>query len=348
MKIAQVAPLYESVPPKLYGGTERVVHYLTEELRRLGHDVTLYASGDSRTSARLRPICGRALRLENGPLPCPLAPHVLQAEIIGQEARSYDVVHSHADFLLFPQIRYKRVPAITTMHGRLDMPDMYALFREFTDMRLISISDAQRAPLPFAWWMATVHHGLPPELYIPREEHGTYLAFLGRVSPEKGLPRAIQIAKRAGLPLRVAAKIDPVDKKYFDQAIKPLLKLSHVEFIGEIGEEQKSEFLGNALAVLFPINWPEPFGLVMIEAMACGTPVIAFQGGSVPEIITDGVTGFIVKDLKAAAEAVQRIPALSRRKCREIFEERFSVRRMCADYLKVYEQVVAEARPRAA
>lgn len=342
MKIAQVAPLHESVPPSLYGGTERVVHYLTEELVRQGHDVTLYASGDSQTSARLKPICDKSLRLESNAMSCPLAFHTLQAEIVAQEAEQYDVVHSHADFLLFPLIRQNRMSAITTMHGRLDMPDLYPLFREFRDMRLVSISDAQRAPMPWASWTATVHHGLPERFYVPYEGKGEYLAFLGRVSPEKGLERAIEIARLARLPLKVAAKVDVADQKYFDSVIEPLLHQPHVEFIGEIGDDHKCEFLSKAIALLFPINWPEPFGLVMIESLACGTPVIAFPCGSVREILQDGVTGFLVKDVEAAVEAIQRIPTLSRTRCREVFEKRFSARRMCQDYLKVYERV-AEA-----
>jgi glycosyltransferase involved in cell wall biosynthesis len=342
MRIAQIAPLYESVPPHLYGGTERVVSYLTEELVRRGHEVTLYASGDSKTAGRLRPICKRALRLERRPLPCPLAPHVLEAEVVAQEASHFEIVHSHADFLLFPQIRAGAIPAINTLHGRLDMPDMFPLFREFSDMRLVSISDAQRRPMSWANWTATVHHGLPEDLYIPGEGKGGYLAFLGRVSPEKGLGCAIEIAKRAGMQLRIGAKVDCADEKYFDQVIKPLLNQGHVEFLGEIGEHDKSDFLGNAHAMLFPISWPEPFGLVMIESMACGTPVIAFPHGSVCEIVQDGVTGVVVKDVEAAAEAVNRIPRISRSRCRAVFEERFSARRMCDDYLKVYERVIEE------
>jgi glycosyltransferase involved in cell wall biosynthesis len=267
---------------------------------------------------------------------------VLQAEVVAREAAEFDIVHSHADFLLFPHIRHRAIPAITTLHGRLDMPDMFSLFREFSDMRLVSISEAQRNPMPWASWTATVYHGIPESLYVPQHGQGDYLAFLGRVSPEKGLPCAIEIARRAGMLLRIAAKVDPVDKEYFEQVIRPLLNQPHIEFLGEISEDQKSEFLGDARAVLFPINWPEPFGLVMIESLACGTPVIAFPRGSVEEIVQDGVTGFVVKNVEAAAEAVKRIPQISRSRCRTIFEERFSVRRMCDDYLKVYEQVIEE------
>lgn len=348
VKIAQVAPLYESVPPQLYGGTERVVSYLTEELVRQGHDVTLFASADSRTAANLRAVCPKALRLEKRKFPTPLAWHVLQGELVAQEADSFDVVHSHADFLLFPHIRERRIPAITTMHGRLDIPDQYALFKEFDDMNLVSISNAQRAPMPWANWIATVHHGLPEDSYRPKESKGDYLAFLGRVSPEKGLAHAIRIAKNTRMPLRIAAKVDPVDEKYYQKNIRPLLKDPQIEFLGEIGEDEKSEFLGNAAAVLFPITWPEPFGLVMIEAMACCTPVIAFPGGSVPEIIENGVTGFVVNSVKAATQAIDRIPTISRSRCREVFETRFSARRMCEDYVRVYELVAQQARAVAA
>ena len=344
VKIAQVPPLSESVPPQLYGGTERVVSYLTEELVRQGHDVTLFASADSKTSAHLRPICPKARRLDRQERPVPLAWDVLQAEIVAQEAHKFDVIHSHADFLLFPQIRAGRIPAITTMHGRLDVPDQYPLFREFNDMRLVSISDAQRAPMPWANWVATVPHGLPEKTFTPNESKGEYLAFLGRISPEKGLPSAIRIAKMAGLPLRIAAKVDAADQKYFDRNIRALLNDPQIEFLGEIGDDQKCPFLSNAIALLFPISWPEPFGLVMIESIACGTPVIAFPGGAVTEVLEDGVTGFIVKNVKAAAEAVTRIPSISRTRCREVFEQRFSARRMCEEYLRVYEQVASQVR----
>ena len=348
MRIAQIAPLHESVPPQLYGGTERVVSYLVEELVRMGHDVTLFASGDSRTKAELRPICPKALRLAPQELPCALAWHVLQAELVAQEAHEFDIIHSHADFLPFPLFRRSRIPAISTMHGRLDIPDQLPLFREFKEMKLVSISDAQRAPMPWAHWVGTVHHGLPENLLAPGDGKGGYLAFLGRVSPEKGLAHAIRIAKLTGMKLRIAAKIDDVDQKYFDKNIRPLLKDPQLEFLGEIGEDGKGEFLGNAAATLFPIRWPEPFGLVMIESLACGTPVIAFPSGSVPEIIEDSATGFVVKNVKAAAEAVGRIPTISRSRCREVFETRFSARRMCEDYVRVYEQVAESVTQQAA
>lgn len=344
MKIAQVAPLCESVPPRLYGGTERVVSYLTEELVQQGHQVTLYASGDSVTSARLRPGCPRALRLEReSPAGC-LAQHLLQIEKVAQNAHQYDIVHFHLDYLPFSLIRGEFIPALTTLHGRQDIPSQFPLFREFDDMRLISISDAQRLPMPWASWTATVHHGLPQNLYRLGTGTGGYLAFLGRISPEKRVDRAVEIARGAGLPLRIAAKIDDADREYF-QTVRHLLDEPHVSYLNEIGEERKKQFLGNATALVFPIDWPEPFGLVMIESMACGTPVIAFRGGSVEEIIEDGVTGFIVDSVEEAIEAVSRVSSLDRRLCRAIFEERFSARRMSQDYVRLYEQLVDESKP---
>lgn len=345
MRIAQVAPLVESVPPQYYGGTERVVHYLTEELVRAGHDVTLYASGDSQTSARLRPTCDRALRLGAKHLSDPCAQHMLLTEIVAQEASEYDVLHFHVDYLPFSLIRQHKLPAISTLHGRLDIPDLFPLYREFDDMRLISISDAQRAPMEWANWQATVYHGLPEDLFEPRYHPGKHLAFIGRVSPEKRVDLAIEIARRAGMKIKIAAKIDPADKAYYE-SVRHLFDEPHVEFLGEIGEDQKGEFLGNAAAMLFPVDWPEPFGLVMIESLACGTPVIAFRRGSVPEIIEDGVTGFVVDSVEEAAEAAGRIPLIKRSVCRSEFEDRFSARRMCRDYLCVYRQVVAESRRR--
>jgi len=344
MKIAQVAPLYESVPPKLYGGTERVVSYLTEELVRMGHDVTLYASGDSSTAARLRSVSERALRLEGGKLLSPLAHHLNLIETVAQEADEYDVIHFHLDYLPFAQIRHLAIPAVTTLHGRLDIPDLCPLFREFGDMRLISISDAQRTPMTWASWLATVYHGLPEDLHEPTFSRGEYLAFLGRISPEKRVDRAIEIAHQVGVPLRVAAKIDEADRSYFDSEISDLLVNSEVEFVGEIGEKDKTEFLGGAAALLFPIDWPEPFGLVMIEAMACGTPVIAFRGGSVAEIVEDGVTGFIVESVEEAVEAWGRITSLDRRTCHQRFLERFTSRRMCERYVAAYERMIWEKR----
>ena len=344
MKIAQVAPLYESVPPKLYGGTERVVSYLTEELVKMGHDVTLYASGDSCTAARLRSVCDRALRLEGGRLLSPLAHHLNLIETVAQEADEYDLIHFHLDYLSFSQVRRLEIPAVTTLHGRLDIPDLYPLFREFDDMRLISISDAQRAPMPWASWLATVYHGLPEDLHEPNLNGGDYLAFLGRISPEKRVDRAIEIAHQVRMPLRVAAKIDEADRSYFDTEISDLLVDSDVEFVGEIGEKDKSEFLGNAAALLFPIDWPEPFGLVMIEAMSCGTPVIAFRGGSVAEIIDEGVTGFIVESVEQAVEAWGKVSSLDRRAVHQRFLERFTSRHMCEKYLEAYEQAIWEKK----
>lgn len=345
MRIAQVAPLHESVPPQLYGGTERVVSYLTEELVRAGHDVTLYASGDSRTSARLRSTCKRALRLSSESLCDSLAHHYLLAEIVAQEASSYDILHFHMNYIPFSLIRHLKLPAVTTLHGRLDIPDLFPLFREFDDMRLISISDAQRAPLKGTKWQATVYHGLPDDMLHPCFEPGSYLAFLGRISPEKRVDHAIEIARRAGMKIRVAAKVDPADRAYYE-SLRHLLDQPHVEYLGEIGEDRKGEFLSNAAALLFPVDWPEPFGLVMIESLACGTPVIAFRRGSVPEIIEDGVTGFVVGNVEEAAEACRRIPQIKRDVCRAEFERRFSVRRMCQDYIQVYREVLAESTRR--
>lgn len=343
MRIAQVSPLDESVPPKLYGGTERVVSYLTEELVRQGHDVTLYASGDSVTSARLRATCARGLRLEGRTSIGSLAQHLLQLETVMQEAEQYDIIHSHVDILSFPLIRRQPTPAITTLHGRLDIPKQFPLFREFDDMNLVSISNAQRRPMPWASWIQTVHHGLPSDLYHPEERPGKYLAFLGRVSPEKRVDRAVAIAKKAGIPLRIAAKVDPADQEYFNTKIRKLLDDPLVEFVGEIGERDKGSFLRNALALVFPIDWPEPFGLVMIESMACGTPVIAFRGGSVGEVLEDGVTGYIVESIEEAAKAACRVDAIDRKACRRRFEVRFSAQRMAFDYVDAYERVIEES-----
>ena len=321
MRIAQVAPLYESVPPKLYGGTERIVSWLTEELVRLGHDVTLFASGDSMTTARLIPACPKSLRL-NPQCVDQLAHHVNMLEHVFRERDNFDLVHFHVDYLHFPLTRRARLANVTTLHGRLDIPDLAPLYRTFSDAPVVSISDAQRGPLPWANWQATVHHGLPQDSLAFCANPGQYLAFLGRTSPEKGLDRAIQIAKRVGMPLKIAAKIDRADQQYFEAVIKPLLADRLVEFIGEIGYSGKNAFLGNAAALLFPINWPEPFGIVMIEAMACGTPVVAYPFGSVPEVIENGVTGFLVRDVESAARAVENIGKIARTKCRQAFEER--------------------------
>lgn len=339
MKIAQVAPLYESVPPRLYGGTERVVSYLTDQCVQLGHDVTLFASGDSITQAQLRPVCPHALRLEGGKIIDPLAHHIRMLEMVAQEAGNFDVIHFHVDYLHFPITRRQKIAAITTLHGRQDIPDVHPLYREFAEMPLVSISAAQRDPMPWANWVATVHHGLPRQLYRLQESQGKYLAFLGRISPEKRVDRAIEIAMRTGIPIRIAAKVDRADREYFDANIRRLLDHPLVEYIGEIGESEKQEFLGNAYALLFPIDWPEPFGLVIIEAMACGTPVIAWRNGSVPEIVDQGITGYIVNSLDEAARAVRSVESLDRRLCRTVFEQRFSATRMASDYLAVYQRL---------
>ena len=340
MRIAQVAPLCESVPPQLYGGTERVVAFLTDELVRLGHDVTLFASGDSHTSATLMPACPEALRL-GGQSRDDLAPHVLMLEHVAQRADEFDVVHFHIAQVHLPIARRLPVAHVTTMHGRLDLPELRPLYREFNDIPVVSISDAQRASLPEALWTGTVYHGLPPDLLEFHPEAGTYLAFLGRVSPEKRVDRAIDIAIACGWPLRIAAKVDPVDSAYFERDIRPRLDHPLIEFVGEIGDTEKDDFLGRAKALLFPIDWPEPFGLVMIEALACGVPVVAFRGGSVGEVIEHGTTGFVVDSLDDAIHATQRIDTLDRHACREAFERRFSAPRMAADYLEIYREMMA-------
>lgn len=341
MRIAQVAPLIESVPPSLYGGTERVVGLLVNELVRLGHDVTLFATGDSRTDAELVPVCPTGLRQAN----CryPLSLHMVMIDRVARRAEEFDLIHFHIGELHFPIARRLPVPHVTTLHGRLDLPELKPLFHEFNDLPVVSISDAQRAPLPDACWVGTVHHGLPLDMLEFHPGPGEYLAFLGRISPEKRVDRAIAIATACGWPLRIAAKVDPADADYFQQEIRPLLANPLVEFIGEIGETQKGEFLGRAKALLFPIDWPEPFGLVMIEAMACGVPVIAFRGGSVPEIIDDGVTGFVVDTLDEAVQAVRRVHLLDRSRCRATFERRFGVTRMASDYVQIYNELVARA-----
>jgi glycosyltransferase involved in cell wall biosynthesis len=339
MRIAQVAPLIESVPPKLYGGTERVVANLVDELVRQGHRVTLFASGDSRTSARLVPACPQALRLAR----CQdaVAPHMLELEQVLQRCDEFDVVHFHVAPLHFPIARRCCPANLTTLHGRLDLPELQPVFDAFSDLPCVSISDAQRAPLPQANWIGTVPHGLPPNLLRFEPRPGSYLAFLGRVSPEKRLDRAIAIARASRWPLRVAAKVDPADAAYFKREIEPLLADPLVDFVGEIGEAEKGAFLGNAAALLFPIDWPEPFGLVMIEALACGTPVIAFRGGSVPEVVEDGLSGFVVGSVEEAAGAVARLGRLDRRACRQQFEARFTVSRMAAHYVELYADVIA-------
>ncbi|QGZ55152.1 glycosyltransferase family 4 protein [Paraburkholderia acidiphila] len=342
MRIAQIAPLHEAVPPKLYGGTERVVSYLTEALVEQGHDVTLFASGDSITSAKLEAFWPQALRLDPT-IRDVMAPHMLLLEEVRRRADEFDVLHFHIDYYPFSLFARQPVPFVTTMHGRLDLPELQPVFNAFNDVPVVSISDNQRIPLQQANWQQTVYHGLPEDVLtpIPNVEPG-YLAFLGRVSPEKGLDRAIRIAGQAGMKLKVAAKIDKADRAYYEEVIKPLMALPHVEYIGEIGEHEKREFLGNAHALVFPIDWPEPFGLVMIEAMACGTPVIAFKRGSVPEVIENGVSGFVVEDEISAVAAVKRLPTLSREKVRAAFESRFSSKVMARNYVAVYEELLRQ------
>jgi glycosyltransferase involved in cell wall biosynthesis len=347
MRIAQIAPLTEAVPPKLYGGTERVISWLTEELVALGHDVTLFASGDSVTAARLEAMWPRALRLD-GSVRDPNALHITMLERIRERHGEFDILHFHLDYYPFSLFSRQPTPFLATMHGRLDLPEHQPMFSVFPRVPVVSISDSQRRPVPHARWIRTIHHGLPTDLLRPQPAKPSYLGFLGRISPEKGLPRAVRIAKRCGLPLKIAAKVDAADHDYFEDEIRPLLDDPLVEFVGEIGDADKPRFLSGAMALLVPIEWPEPFGLVMIEAMACGTPVIAFNRGSVPEVIEDGVTGFIVEDEISAVGSVHRLGELSRRAIRQRFEERFTARRMAKDYLEAYRGLLSgeAARPR--
>jgi glycosyltransferase involved in cell wall biosynthesis len=349
LRIAQISPLTEAVPPKLYGGTERVISWLAEELVALGHKVTLFASGDSVTSARLEPMWPTALRLD-GSVRDPNALHMSMIEQIAQRAREFDLLHFHLDYYPFSVMSRQSTPFLTTLHGRLDLPEHEPVFSTFPNVPLVSISNAQRRPAPNANWIGTVYHGMPEDLLSPVPADPSYLAFLGRISPEKRVDRAIHIAERCGLPLKIAAKVDAVDQDYFEEMIKPLLAKPNVEFIGEITDAQKSEFLSNAFALLVPIDWPEPFGLVMIEAMACGAPVIAFNRGAVSELIEDGVTGFVVEDETSAVGALRHLSRLSRTVIRKRFEERFTARRMARDYLAVYRDLVGAAalRPRIA
>ena len=339
MRIAQVSPLYESCPPQLYGGTERVVSHLTEELVRQGHKVTLFASGDSQTDAILRAPCDRALRLSSK---CkdPLVYHFISLNRVARSADAFDIIHFHTDYLHFPLFAQRWRKTLTTMHGRLDLPDLPPVLREFAMMPLVSISTAQRAPMPWANWYGTVYHGLPRNLYAAGSGDGGYLAFIGRICPEKRPDWAIEIARRAGLPLTIAAKVDKADRIYYRTRIKPLLKDPLVEFVGEIGDSDKGAFLSDAIALLFPIDWPEPFGLVLIEAMANGTPVIAFGRGSVPEIIDHGITGFIVDSVDEAVAAIPLAKALDRGAIRRRFEEQFSVERMARGYVALYGEVL--------
>jgi glycosyltransferase involved in cell wall biosynthesis len=344
MKIAQISPLMEAVPPKLYGGTERIVAYVADELTTMGHDVTLFASGDSTTTAKLEAVWPRALRLDQTVRDY-LAPHLIMLQAIAQRAAEFDIIHSHVDYIGYPVLQQTGVPFVTTLHGRLDLPELRPLYKAFDDVPVVSISDSQREPLPHANYVATVHHGIPERLLTPGFGAGGYLAFIGRISPEKAPDAAVRIAAEAGMKLKIAAKVDAVDQEYFGAHIEPLLKRPDVEYIGEINDAEKSAFLGNAAGLIFPIAWREPFGLAMIEAMACGTPVIALRRGSVPEVIDHGVTGFIVDDEAQAAAAARRLHELDRARVRRVFDARFTVRRMAEDYLNIYRRLIAREQP---
>jgi glycosyltransferase involved in cell wall biosynthesis len=344
MRIAQIAPLFEAVPPRLYGGTERVVYWLTEELVSMGHDVTLFASGDSVTSAKLAAMRPEAIRLDPNVKDW-VSIYIRYAEMLYRRKDEFDVMHFHIDFFQLGLMTRQNVPFLSTMHGRLDLPEFVEGFSAFPDAPFVSISDNQRKPIPHLNWVRTVHHGMLPNILTPQPVKQDYAAFLGRVSPEKGLDRAIAISGRAGMKLKVAAKVDNADKEYYDTVIKPLLKTNtHVEFIGEINDQQKPDFLSGAHALIFPIDWPEPFGLVMIESMACGTPVIAFRSGSVPEVIDDGLTGFIVNNVDEAVEATKKVHTLDRQKVRETFDRRWTARRMAQDYVNLYEELAQPSR----
>lgn len=342
MRIAQVSPLFERVPPMRYGGTERMVSFLTEELVRLGHDVTLFASGDSQTTATLVPSCGRALRTDPE---CrdPLAPHVFQLEQVASLAPGFDVIHFHTGYLHLPVARRLKTPHVTTLHGRLDLPDLRSIFGTFGDTPFVSISDAQRAPYPDINWKASIHHGLPVPLFVRGGGSGEYLLFLGRIAPEKGPARAIEIARRAERQLLIAAKVDRVDEEYYAREIEPLIDGRDIVYVGEVDDRRKQELLSEAWAFLFPIDWPEPFGIVLIEAMACGTPIVAWPHGSVPEIVEDGRTGFLVRSVDEAVSALERVGRLSREDIRRAFEERFTVEHMCERYLSVYASLAHPA-----
>jgi glycosyltransferase involved in cell wall biosynthesis len=340
MRIAQVAPLYEAVPPSGYGGTERIVSYLTEELVRQGHEVTLFATADSRTAARLVPVTPRGLRLDAS---CkdPIARHLFMLEEVSRQVDAFDVIHFHTGYLHFPLVRRQHFPNLTTLHGRLDYPEFVALHQEYGEIPVATISDSQRVPVRGIAWEGTVYHGLPGALYRQGPGDGGYLAFVGRFSPEKGAHEAVQIARRAGMPLRIAAKVEPIDQEYFDTVARPLLDDPLVEWVGELSDAQKQDFLGRAAALVFPIRWPEPFGLVMIEAMACGTPVIAYGHGSVPEVIEHGRSGFIVDGPEQAARAIACLDRFDRSGCRAAFEERFTASRMANDYVRIYADLAA-------
>jgi glycosyltransferase involved in cell wall biosynthesis len=347
MRIAQVTPLTEAVPPRLYGGTERVVHWLTEELVTLGNDVTLFASGDSHTSARLEAVWPKALRLD-GSVRDPNALHIVMLERVRQKCddEEFDFLHFHLDYYPFSLFSRQPTPFLTTLHGRLDLPEHQPVFTTFSSVPVISISNAQRRPVPQANWIGTIHHGLPENLLTPRPVKPSYLGVLGRIAPEKGVDRAIKIAIRCGIPLKIAAKIDRADEEYFEQIIRPMIDHPLVEYIGEITDREKSDFLSGVMGLLVPIDWPEPFGLVMIEAMACGTPVIAYNRGSVAEIVEQDLTGFIVEDEISAVAAVDRLHQLDRGKIRKQFETRFTARRMALDYLAAYRSLMEASEPR--
>jgi glycosyltransferase involved in cell wall biosynthesis len=344
VKIAQVAPLFESVPPQAYGGTERVVSYLTESLIDQGHDVTLFASGDSRTRAELVPVVGRGLRLD------PAGPdwvmwHTMLVDRVFEQAARFDVIHFHIDTLHYPLAARCATPCVTTLHGRLDLRDLRPLHERFGSHPLVSISHSQRAGLPGGCWCATVYHGLPVDLYTFHPEPRDYFAFVGRVSPEKRVDRAIEIALACGTPLRIAAKVDAADRAYFEREIRPRLDHPLIEFAGEIDDREKNRFIGQARALLFPIDWPEPFGLVMIESFACGTPVIAYDCGSVSEVMQHGVTGYVVHDQREAVEAARAVGRIARARCREAFERRFTAGKMAARYVDVYRALIEARRP---
>jgi len=345
MRIAQISPLFEAVPPKLYGGTERVVYSLTEELVAMGHDVTLFASGDSITSAKLAPMRDKALRLDPNVADW-IAIYMRMMELIRRRADEFDVLHFHTDYFPLSLFSRQDTPFVTTLHGRLDIPEFKVIYETFPDAPFVSISDAQRRPIPGINWVRTIHHGMPADLLTPQLVKPEYAAFLGRISPEKGVDKAIRIAGKAGLKLKIAAKVDKADQVYWDEQIKPLINASPwVEYIGEINDAQKPAFLSGAHALLFPIDWPEPFGLVMIEAMACGTPVIAFNRGSVPEVIDQGVSGFIAHDEASAIAALNRVDELDRTLVRRTFDRRFTARRMAEDYVDLYEELCEPAMP---
>ncbi|HEV3397298.1 MAG TPA: glycosyltransferase family 4 protein, partial [Xanthobacteraceae bacterium] len=347
MRIAQIAPLTEAIPPKLYGGTERVVHWLTEELVALGHDVTLFASGDSVTSATLEPMWDQSLRL-SGSIRDPNALHMLMLERVRRRASDFDVLHFHLDYYPFSLFSRQSTPFLTTLHGRLDLPEHQPVFTTFSSIPVVSISNAQRRPVPQAGWVRTIYHGVPEDLLRPQPVTPSYLAFLGRIAPEKGVDQAIKIAGRCGIPIKIAAKVDKADVEYFEANIRSLLDLPHVEYIGEISDKEKAPFLSGAVGLLMPVTWPEPFGLSMIEAMACGTPVVAYNRGSVPEVVEDGLTGFVVEDELSAINAVRRLHQLPRQAIRARFEERFTARLMAKEYLATYRSLMsgAVARPR--